>query len=163
MVLQLCEAFPLFAPLLFIFASVLSRLASSIVFVPPSLGEPVFLQNTRGALKRNKRQNKRNDLSILSVTAVHASLRLCYVPFFYGNMVQLWKRNGANIRILLHCKVSQNFTQTSIGTTDDISVTSVSHEDILILPRERSGVGRCTSDSVDDVISEFRFAKRHVA
>lgn len=107
----------------------LSRLVSSIVFVPPSLGEPVFLQNTRGALERNKRQNKCNDLSILSVATVHVFLRLCYVPFFYGNMVQLWKRNGTNIRILLHCKVSQNFTQTRIGTADNISVTSVSHED----------------------------------
>lgn len=58
--------------------------------------------------------------------------------FFYGNMVQLWKRNGTNIRILLHCKVSQNFTQTRIGTADNISVTSVSHEDekTFVLVRE---------------------------
>lgn len=57
---------------------------------------------------------------------------------FYGNMVQLWKRNGTNIRILLYCKVSQNFTQTRIGTTDNISVTSVSYEDekIFALVRE---------------------------
>lgn len=43
-----------------------------------------------------------------------------------------------NIQILLHRKVSQNFTQTRIGTTDNISVTSVSHEGgkIFVLVRE---------------------------
>ena len=57
---------------------------------------------------------------------------------FYGNIVQLWKHNGTNIQILLHCKVSQNFTQTRIGTTNNISVTSVPHEDgkICVLVRE---------------------------
>lgn len=138
MILQLWEAFPFFASLLFTFASVLSRLVSSVVFVPPSLGGSEFLKNIREALRQNKRQNKCNDLSILSVATVHAFLLLCYVPFFYGNMVQLWKHNGTNIRILLHCKVSQNFTQTSIGTTDNTSVTSVSHEGgkIFVLVRE---------------------------
>lgn len=57
---------------------------------------------------------------------------------FYGNMVQFWKHNGTNIQILLHCKVSQNFTQTRIGTTNNISVTSVPHENgkICVLVRE---------------------------
>ena len=57
---------------------------------------------------------------------------------FYGNMVQFWKHNGTNIQILLHCKVSQNFTQTRIGTTNNISVTSVPHENgkICVLIRE---------------------------
>jgi hypothetical protein len=138
MILQLWEAFPFSASLLFIFASVLSRFASSIVFVPPSLGKAAFLKNIRETLKQNKRQNKYNDQSILSVTTVHTFLRLSYVPLFYGNMVQLWKHNGTNIQILSHCKVTQNFTQTSIGTTDNISVTSVSHEDgkIFVLVRE---------------------------
>lgn len=56
----------------------------------------------------------------------------------YGNMVQFWKHNGTNIQILLHCKVSQNFTQTRIGTTNNISVTSVPHENgkICVLVRE---------------------------
>lgn len=57
---------------------------------------------------------------------------------FYGNMVQFWKHNGTNIQILLHFKVSQNFTQTRIGTTNNISVTSVPHENgkICVLIRE---------------------------
>lgn len=57
---------------------------------------------------------------------------------FYGNMVQFWKHNGTNIQILLHFKVSQNFTQTRIGTTNNISVTSVPHENgkICVLVRE---------------------------
>lgn len=69
---------------------------------------------------------------------MRASLRLCYVPFFYANTVQPWKHNGTNIQSLLHRKVSQNFTRTRIGTTDNIGVTSVSHEDgkIFALVRE---------------------------